>query len=35
MFIGDKQKILYPNETYFIPSGELHGWNTFDNAVKI
>jgi len=24
--IGDEQKILNPNETYFIPSGELHGY---------
>jgi len=35
MFIGEEQKILNPNETYFIPSGEFHGWKTFDNAVKI
>jgi mannose-6-phosphate isomerase-like protein (cupin superfamily) len=35
MFIGDEQKTLNPNETYFIPSGELHGWKTFDNAVKL
>ena len=35
MFIGDEQKILTPNETYFITSGELHGWKTFDNAVKL
>jgi quercetin dioxygenase-like cupin family protein len=35
MFIGDEQKILTLNETYFIPSGELHGWKTFDNAVKL
>jgi len=35
MFIGDEQKILYPNESYFIPSSELHGWKTFDNSVKL
>jgi len=35
MFIGDEQKILTPNETYFIPSSELHGWKTFDNSVKL
>jgi len=35
MFIGDEQQILTPNETYFIPSSELHGWKTFDNSVKL
>ena len=35
MFIGEEQKLLSPNESYFIPSGERHGWKTFDQPVKI
>jgi mannose-6-phosphate isomerase-like protein (cupin superfamily) len=35
MFIGDDRRLLYPNETYFIPSGEKHGWITFDESVKL
>ena len=35
MFIGEKRKLLNPNESYFIPSGEEHGWKTFDRPVRI
>jgi quercetin dioxygenase-like cupin family protein len=35
MFIGDERRILNTNETYFIPSGKLHGWKTFDNRVLL
>ena len=35
MFIGDDTRLLDSNETYFIPSGELHGWKTFDKPVKL
>jgi quercetin dioxygenase-like cupin family protein len=35
MFIGKERKQLNPNESYFIPSGEQHGWKTFDKTVKI
>jgi mannose-6-phosphate isomerase-like protein (cupin superfamily) len=35
MFIGEDIKLLNPNETYFIPSGEQHGCKTFDKSVKL
>ena len=35
MFMGEDRKTLNPNETYFIPSGEQHGWKTLDKPVKI
>jgi quercetin dioxygenase-like cupin family protein len=35
MFIGEDRRLLNPNESYFIPSGEQHGWKTFDKSVKI
>ena len=35
MFIGEDYRLLNPNESYFIPSGEQHGWKTFDKSVKI
>ena len=35
MFIGEDSRLLNPNETYFIPSGEQHGWKTFDNSAKL
>ena len=35
MFIGEHGKILNANETYFIRSGEHHGWKTFDKSVKL
>ncbi len=35
MFIGEDYRLLKPNESYFIPSGEQHGWKTFDTSVKI
>ncbi len=35
MFIGENRRLLNANESYFIPSGEQHGWKTFDKAAKI
>jgi quercetin dioxygenase-like cupin family protein len=35
MFIGEERKLLNSNESYFIPSGERHGWKTFDRPVKV
>ncbi len=35
MFIGEERKRLNSNESYFIPSGEFHGWKTFDKPVRI
>ncbi len=35
MFIGEERRRLNQNEAYFIPSGELHGWKTFNTPVKI
>lgn len=35
MFAGQERRILNANESYFIPSGERHGWKTFDRPVKI
>jgi quercetin dioxygenase-like cupin family protein len=35
MFVGQERRLLTANECYFIPSGERHGWKTFDKAVKI
>ena len=35
MFIGKERKLLNSNESYFIPSGEQHGWKTFDKPVKV
>jgi len=35
MFIGEKRKLLNSNESYFIPSGEQHGWKTFERPVKV
>jgi len=35
MFIGKERKLLSPNDCYFIPSGEEHGWKTLDESVKI
>ncbi len=35
MFVGQERKTLHPNEAYFIPSGENHGWKTFDLPVKL
>ena len=35
MFIGEDRRLLNANESYFIPSGEQHGWKTFDKSVKI
>jgi len=35
MFIGEDYRLLKANEFYFIPSGEQHGWKTFDKSVKL
>ncbi len=35
MHIGKERKLLDPNESYFIPSGEHHGWKTYDKPAKI
>ncbi len=35
IFIGEDRKLLNSNETYFIRSGENHGWKTFDTPAKI
>ncbi len=35
MFMGQERKILNPNESYFIPTGERHGWKTFDKPARI
>lgn len=35
MFIGEDRRLLNSNETYFVPSGEQHGWKTFDKSVKL
>ena len=35
MFIGEEIRLLNSNETYFIPSGEQHGWKTFGKPARI
>jgi len=35
MFIGEERKSLNSNESYFIPSGEQHGWKTFGKPVRV
>ena len=35
MFAGQERRMLKATDCYFIPSGEHHGWKTFDNKVKI
>jgi quercetin dioxygenase-like cupin family protein len=35
MFIGNDRKLLNANETYFIPSGQEHGWKTFGKSVRL
>lgn len=35
LFIGKERKILKPGQAFFIPSGEHHGWKTFDSPVKV
>jgi len=35
MFIGADRRLLNANETYFIPSGEKHGWKTFDKSARL
>ena len=34
-FIGDEEKVLEPNEAYFIPAGMHHKWKTFGSKVKL
>ncbi len=35
MFVGQERQLLNANGCYFIPSGERHGWKTFDKPVKV
>lgn len=35
MVVGKERQILNPNDAYFIPSGERHGWKTLDSQVKV
>jgi quercetin dioxygenase-like cupin family protein len=35
MFIGKDRQRLGPNQAYFIPAGQSHGWKTFEEAVRI
>lgn len=35
MFVGKERRLLDINDCYFIPSGEHHGWKTFDKAAKL
>jgi quercetin dioxygenase-like cupin family protein len=35
MFAGQERRLLNAKECYFIPSGERHGWKTFDKPVMI
>jgi quercetin dioxygenase-like cupin family protein len=35
MFIEGERRVLNSMETYFIPSGIIHGWKTFDKPVKL
>ena len=35
MFIGGERKLLHSNESYFVPSGEQHGWKTFEKPAKL
>jgi len=35
MFIGKEHKKLNPHESYFIPSGENHGWKTFEKPARV
>ena len=35
MFVEEDRRTLNPNDCYFIPSGQRHGWKTFDTPAKI
>jgi hypothetical protein len=35
MFIGEDRTILNSSESYFIASGQHHGWKTFDEPVRV
>ena len=35
MWIGEERKRLNSNESYFVPSGEDHGWKTFDKPARL
>ena len=35
MFVGEESTLLETNQAYFIPSGEQHGWKTFDKPARI
>jgi quercetin dioxygenase-like cupin family protein len=35
MFVDQERRLLSSNDCYFIPSGQRHGWKTFDQPVRI
>ena len=35
MWIGEERKRLKSNESYFVPTGENHGWKTFGKPVRL
>lgn len=35
MTVGEERRVLEALDAYFIPSGILHGWKTFDKPVRI
>ena len=35
MTVGEEQRVLEALDAYYIPSGILHGWKTFDKPVRI
>ncbi len=35
MFVSQERQLLNANECYFIPSGERHGWKTFDKPATV
>lgn len=35
MFVGGDRRLLRPNQSYFIPAGERHGWRTLNEEVRL
>ena len=35
MSVGEERQVLKALDAYYIPSGVLHGWKTFDKPVRI
>ena len=35
MFVEKEKRVLNPNDAYFIPAGEHHGWKTFEGPVRL